>query len=81
MAYIVYILVSKANPTQHYVGITENLEGRLQEHNLKKVGYTKHYAPWEIETHITFQNKERAIKFEKYLKAGSGYAFLKRHLI
>ena len=79
--FIVYILVSKINQARHYIGITQNLEERLKEHNAGKVGYTKHYTPWKIETYITFSNRELAIKFEKYLKSGSGHSFLKRHLI
>ena len=70
--HIVYVLVSLKNPKQHYVGVTQNLEDRLKTHNSGEVGYTKHYAPWRVGT---------SIKFEKYLKSGSGHAFLKRHLI
>jgi hypothetical protein len=30
---------------------------------------------------MEFARQERAIAFEKYLKSGSGAAFLKRHLL
>jgi len=78
---IVYILKSIKNSSKNYVGITENLEKRLKEHNNAQSGYTKKFAPWEAETYITFKNRLLAEKFEKYLKAGSGQAFLKKHLI
>jgi putative endonuclease len=79
--YIVYILKSETFHSKHYVGITQNLEKRLKEHNNDRSIYTKKYTPWRIETFITFSNQERAIKFEKYLKEGSGHAFLKKRLI
>jgi hypothetical protein len=34
-----------------------------------------------IETYITFENDSLAESFEKYLKVGSGQAFLTKHLI
>jgi len=79
--YLVYILTSKLDKKRCYIGITENLDRRLNEHNTKNTGYSKRYAPWEIKTYIAFSDKILAEKFEKYLKAGSGQAFLKRHLI
>ena len=80
--YFVYILISLKDPSRYYIGITENLKERLKKHNSgKQTGYSKRYAPWEVETYITFKNKLRAEKFEKYLKEGSGQAFLKRRFI
>ncbi len=79
--YIVYVLKSKTFPSKHYVGITQNLERRLKEHNNDKSIYTRKYTPWRIETYITFSDQGRTIKFEKYLKEGSGHAFLKKRLI
>ena len=77
----VYILVSSFDKTRYYIGITEDVDRRLKEHNMGDSGYSKRYAPWELETRIVFRNKSLAEQFEKYLKAGSGQAFLKRHLI
>ena len=79
--YVVYIIKSLKNSTKHYVGITQNLEKRLKEHNRDHSGYTKRFAPWQVETCITFKNKLLAEKFEKYLKVGSGQAFLRKRLI
>jgi predicted GIY-YIG superfamily endonuclease len=78
---IVYILKSDRDPRKTYVGITRDLENRLKEHNDGKSGYSKRYAPWHIETYITFVNDSLAESFEKYLKVGSGQAFLTKHLI
>jgi putative endonuclease len=78
---IVYILLSLKDITKYYIGITRNLEKRLKEHNGATEGYAKRYAPWQVETFITFNNTRLAENFEKYLKQGSGNAFLKKHLI
>ncbi|VAX36796.1 hypothetical protein MNBD_UNCLBAC01-1300 [hydrothermal vent metagenome] len=79
--YIIYILKSLKDTTKCYIGLTQNLEKRLNEHNRDKCNYTKKYSPWEIETYITFRNKDLATSFEKYLKAGSGHAFLKKRFL
>jgi len=79
--YIVYILKSSKDPKRCYIGMTQDLERRLREHNNELSGYSKRYAPWKVETYITFKNRFLAEKFEVYLKAGSGQAFLKKRLI
>lgn len=79
--HIVYILKSAKDPKRCYIGITQNLDRRLREHNSEGAGYSKRYAPWELETYITFRNQFLAEEFEQYLKSGSGHAFLKRRLI
>ena len=77
----VYILKSIHRPEKHYVGLTKNLKKRLKEHNEGETIFGNKYRPWEIETCIAFRNKDRANKFERYLKAGSGHAFLKKHFV
>jgi predicted GIY-YIG superfamily endonuclease len=78
---IVYILTSKKYPTRYYIGLTQDLERRIREHNNGDSLYTKRYMPWELQTYITFKNKTRAEEFEKYLKSGSGFVFLKRRFL
>ncbi|MBL7157968.1 MAG: GIY-YIG nuclease family protein [Candidatus Omnitrophica bacterium] len=79
--YIVYILLSLKEPSKYYIGVTQDLEKRFKEHNNAKSGYANRHIPWQIETFITFKNKQLAQRFEKYLKQGSGNAFLKKRLI
>jgi len=78
---IVYVLTSKKYPDRYYIGFTHNLERRIKEHNNGDSLYTKRYMPWELQTYIVFKHKARAEEFEKYLKSGSGFAFLKRRLL
>ena len=77
----VYILVSLKDLTRYYIGRTENLEARLQQHNRGESGYSKRYAPWRLETYTAFSDLRLADDFERYLKSGSGHAFLKKRLL
>ena len=79
--YHVYILRSKKNKRKIYIGITTNLTRHLIEHNLSNEIHTKRYAPWRVEAYVALDDKEKAVKFEKYLKSGSGNAFLKKRLL
>jgi predicted GIY-YIG superfamily endonuclease len=76
----VYLLVSEADPRQRYVGVTVDLRGRLADHNSARSGHTSKYAPWRIETYVSFSSRRKAEAFELYLKSGSGHAFAKRRL-
>ncbi|MGA2544813.1 MAG: GIY-YIG nuclease family protein [Verrucomicrobiota bacterium] len=66
-------------PDEPYTGQTRNLQKRLTEHNGGKVPHTSKFAPWIIRSATAFRSRERAIAFERYLKSGSGRAFLRRH--
>jgi len=79
--HFVYILKSLSDKSRYYIGIIDNIDRRLIEHNTKDIGYSKRYAPWELTTFIAFKDKNTAEKFEIYLKAGSGQAFLKKHFL
>jgi putative endonuclease len=75
----VYILTSQVDPSRHYTGLTDELEGRLRAHNSGKVPHTSKHRPWRIETAIAFRSRKKALAFEKYLKTHSGRGFASRH--
>lgn len=75
----VYILESLVDPTKHYIGVASDPHARLVWHNAGPCGYTVAHRPWSIAVVIEFPTEERAIRFERYLKSGSGRAFAKRH--
>ena len=75
----VYLLRSEMTDNK-YIGTTIYLKRRLNEHNSGKSTYTNKFKPWRIEMYIAFTDKEKANKFETYLKSGSGRAFTERHL-
>jgi predicted GIY-YIG superfamily endonuclease len=76
---IVYILRSNADPSRHYVGITNDISTRLEWHNHGPSGHTLSHRPWSIVVSMEFPTEREAVRFEKYLKSGSGRAFAKRH--
>jgi len=80
--YYVYILKSKKQDGAIYIGYTSDLKLRLSEHNsTTNKHHSRKYAPWEIETYLSFTKKVDAGRFEKYLKSNSGKAFLRKRLI
>jgi predicted GIY-YIG superfamily endonuclease len=76
---IVYIIRSLTDPGRHYVGITSSLRRRLGWHNRAASGHTTHYRPWTVVVALYFPSQAAALRFERYLKSGSGRAFSKRH--
>ena len=61
-----------------YVGLTNNLERRIQEHNSGKSRTTKSYAPFRLIYSEKIGARIEARKREKYLKSGIGKEFLKK---
>lgn len=77
----IYILRSIKYPDQIYVGYTTNLQKRLSDHNCATTAHTAKYIPWKVEMYLAFDNKDKAIEFEEYLKSGSGRAFRDKRLL
>lgn len=75
----VYILRSDVYPDRHYVGVTRDVENRLHWHNHGPCGHTTEHRPWSLVVAIEFQTEQHAVRFERYLKSGSGRAFAARH--
>ena len=76
----VYILASLLPGDHFYVGVTTDLEARLEKHNAGDVSHTSKFRPWKIKTYIGFSDDAQAHRFEAYLKSGSGRAFAKKRL-
>ena len=62
-----------------YHGCTDDLKERFSRHIKGYVPATKNRLPVELNLYLAFPDKYRAFAFEKYLKSGSGRAFLKKH--
>ena len=75
----VYILES-LDGDHFYAGMTDDVPARLAKHNAGEVPHTSKFRPWRIKTYIAFTDEKKAIAFEKYLKSGSGRAFVKKRL-
>ena len=76
---LVYILRSDRDPRRHYTGITSNLKMRLAWHNAGRSKFTADDRPWSVVVAIDFATERAALKFERFLKSGSGRAFARRH--
>ena len=74
--YYVYVLKSKNN-FRFYVGLTANIETRLEQHNKGMTKSTKPYRPWELFFFETLETRLLARKREIYLKSGIGKEFIK----
>lgn len=77
----VYLLRSVRNPKRTCVGITDDLDSRLHCHNAGKSPHTAEHRPWRVVTATYFADDQRARDFERYLKSGSGRAFVGRHFL
>ena len=64
-----------------YTGCTSDIDERLGRHNSGQVPATKLRLPVTLITYVAFTDKYKAFEFERYLKGGSGKAFINRHLI
>ena len=81
--YYVYILQNLQDKTL-YTGYTNNITTRQLQHDLKQSKYTARKGQFKMVFHCVFHGekaKEKAQAFEKYLKSGSGRAFIKRHIL
>jgi len=76
----VYFLRSVKNPTKTYIGITDDVDARLNKHNDSGTKYTVTHRPWELVAIIGVPSKSHAARLEKYFKTGSGHAFAHKHL-
>jgi len=75
----VYIIKSIVTPDEYYVGVTSNVDLRLRAHNEGLSPHTAWRRPWRTLVVIEFDEEEPALKFERYLKSGSGREFARRH--
>lgn len=78
--YYVYLIKSLQNPDKTYIGYTNNLKHRLDQHNTGGSIYTSDDRPWELVVYLGFKDESKAIAFEKYLKFQSGRAFAQKRL-
>ena len=60
-----------------YVGMSENVNKRIEQHNNGLTFSTKGFRPWNLIYTEVFPDKTEARKKEKYLKSGIGKEFLK----
>ena len=60
-----------------YIGMTTDLQRRLQEHNHGKNPSTRHRRPLVLLHTEVYPTRAEAAKRERFLKSGPGHKFLK----
>jgi putative endonuclease len=72
--YIVYSL----KLDKFYIGSTNNLERRLQDHNRGKTAFAKQGMPWELKYYEEFKSKTEAYNRELEVKKRKDRNYIKK---
>lgn len=80
--WFVYVLKSMRKK-RFYIGVTQNINQRLVDHNRGGTKSTKPYTPWTLIYQEEYTDKKAAYKREYHLKHPVGYseklAILNKH--
>jgi len=75
-----YIIYNELN-SKYYIGITNNLERRIIEHNRENSHYTgKVSGTWNVKFFKEYKTKEEAYKEEKRLKNAKNRKYLEWYI-
>jgi len=78
--YVLLCFDNARNRRKFYVGSTENISERIQEHKARAIQTTKSFDTIELIYYEACSNKTDARKRELQLKTGFGRGYLKRRL-
>jgi len=82
--YYLYLLRRESNPRETYIGYTNDLKRRLEEHNKPtstKRSFTQERGDWKLVYYEAYSAKEDCVAREKSLKQyGSSLAGLKKRI-
>ena len=76
--FYVYVLKSEQHD-KTYVGMSENVNERLREHNTGKSTFTKSFRPWILLYSEYVGEATEARKLEKYYKSTAGKNRLRKN--
>ena len=77
MPFWVYIIQSDKD-NSFYIGSTENLDRRLEQHNSGDSNYTRNKRPWNLVYSEIMETRSESLKREKFLKRQRNREFYKR---
>ena len=75
----VYVLKNRDDDPRFYVGLASNVSERVAAHNAGHCPHTTAHRPWRLHVVVAFADEPAAIRFERFLKSGSGRAFAKQY--
>ncbi len=67
MAFYTYILISEKS-NRLYIGDTQHIAIRVEEHNAGKTKSTKNKGPWQMLYKKQFSSRKEAMELERRLK-------------
>jgi putative endonuclease len=74
-----YLYVLRSEKTgRRYVGSSQDVDSRLQQHNSGQSLATKHGAPWKLIHQEAFMTRPEAVRRERVYKTGRGRDLLDR---
>ena len=72
-----YVYVLRSEKTgRRYVGSTQDVQARLQQHNSGQSLATKHGVPWRLTHQEEFVTRAKAVRRERFYKTGRGRKIL-----
>jgi len=77
--FFIYVLYSETYK-QLYIGHTDNLKRRFEQHNKGRVNSTKPFRPYKMIYFEETDSKAEAVKREKELKLTKGRRYLKQFI-
>ena len=77
--YYVYILRSQKDG-KRYIGMSDNISRRIEEHNKGKVTSTRRRRPFLFEYYETYKTRIEARKREIYFKTAAGRKWLDQNV-
>ncbi|GAH60337.1 unnamed protein product [marine sediment metagenome] len=77
--FYIYVLISKKD-NKFYVGYTDDLKRRIEQHNNGYVESTKHRRPLKLIYYEVCINQQDALHREKYLKTSFGKKYIRNRL-
>jgi len=75
----VYVIASDIHGPRPYIGLTWDVHERLHAHNAGGSAHTARFRPWQLVVAFELPTEREAMALERYLKSGSGRAFVSRH--
>ncbi len=76
-----YVYILRCNDGSTYTGCTADLRDRFQRHSDGQVTATKAILPVALIFYCAYKDADKAFLFEKYLKSGSGRAFMNKRFL
>jgi len=76
-----YVYILRMADGEYYVGSTNNLKRRMEEHTRGREISIKWRLPAILEAYVAVKPERTARRLEKYLKTSSGKATLRKRIL